>query len=55
MIHFLEPIWNPEIQKAQRISAKPLKSMVPQEGLEHIYVSALNYADVNKKGNNYNN
>lgn len=30
----LEPIWNPEKQKAQRVSAKPLKTMVPPESKE---------------------
>lgn len=30
----LEPIWNPEKQKAQRVAAKPLKTMVPPESKE---------------------
>ena len=43
------------IQKTKVIAAKPLDYVVPQDGTKHIYVSALNYADVNKKGNIYNN
>ena len=42
-----------------KLSWKPKKKVklivVPRRGTEHEYVSVLNYADVNKKGNNYNN
>ena len=45
----LEPIWNPEKQKAQRVSAEPLKTMVPPESKEtKILINNSRYLGVKK-------